>query len=426
MHSARQKMLPTDPLHRLLLAGVCLCVCGNAVQDLRKEAAGSVRWRSLRMVMPNGQSLDAESKPKALKFWRMLDRENIHKAVLERTQRDTTAIRLHEDTRWSSSTSVPNPSSPLLTPVSVLTRTTTPSSMWEREGPILPTPPEPFLPDMSEDTMPKEDGMEGLWTEAPRPSGANTAAPPSQDDTTEGTMSSESLPLIFEPMEESVAQLPAVVMATAVTPLPEEDSERAVTTETDKPLRTMPLMTTEVQLLNVSSQSGTVPTSELTDTAQDSTPVTAVTNPPVPFPQSGLEETDSEDDPDEENSEESLEDEESQEDPTETSRTQPTYSLIPPPPVWVQRNQGLMRSWVALIQEKAGYVSGMLAPVAIGMAGALLLVGALYSMRRIQRSRRNSFKRQRRKVRPAEQPGETCIGRQDQAMLLADSSEDEF
>lgn len=48
-------------------------------------------------------------------------------------------------------------------------------------------------------------------------------------------------------------------------------------------------------------------------------------------------------DEDDENSEESVEDE-SEEDLTETpktSSTQPPYSLIPPPPVWVQRNQGL-------------------------------------------------------------------------------------
>ena len=41
----------------------------------------------------------------------------------------------------------------------------------------------------------------------------------------------------------------------------------------------------------------------------------------------------------------------------------------------------------------------MLAPVGIGIAGALLIVGALYSIRRIHRKRRNSFKRQRRKAR---------------------------
>ena len=61
---------------------------------------------------------------------------------------------------------------------------------------------------------------------------------------------------------------------------------------------------------------------------------------------SPTEETD--EDEDDENSEESMEDE-SEEDLTEmpkTSSTQPPYSLIPPPPVWVQRNQGLsMTTW---------------------------------------------------------------------------------
>ncbi|XP_016116414.1 uncharacterized protein C14orf37 homolog [Sinocyclocheilus grahami] len=115
--------------------------------------------------------------------------------------------------------------------------------------------------------------------------------------------------------------------------------------------------------------------------------------------------------------------EESEEDLTESTvapHTRLPYSLIPPPPVWVQRNQGLVRSWVELIREKAGYVSGMLAPVGIGIAGALLLVGALYSIRMIHRKRRNSFKHQRRKP-----PREVRSG-PDNAMLLADSSEDEF
>lgn len=52
--------------------------------------------------------------------------------------------------------------------------------------------------------------------------------------------------------------------------------------------------------------------------------------------------------------------------------------------------------------RQAGYVSGMLAPVGIGITGALLIVGALYSIRMIHRKRRNSFKHQRRKVRQPE------------------------
>lgn len=56
------------------------------------------------------------------------------------------------------------------------------------------------------------------------------------------------------------------------------------------------------------------------------------------------EEADEEDK--DENSEESVEDEseEDQTDSTKTSLTQPPYSLIPPPPVWVQHNQGLSMS----------------------------------------------------------------------------------
>lgn len=44
----------------------------------------------------------------------------------------------------------------------------------------------------------------------------------------------------------------------------------------------------------------------------------------------------------------------------------------------------------------------MLAPVGIGITGALLIVGVLYSIRMIHRKRRNSFKHQRRKVRQPE------------------------
>lgn len=44
----------------------------------------------------------------------------------------------------------------------------------------------------------------------------------------------------------------------------------------------------------------------------------------------------------------------------------------------------------------------MLAPVGIGIMGALLIVGVLYSIRMIHRKRRNSFKHQRRKVRQPE------------------------
>uniref|UniRef100_H3C9Q9 Uncharacterized protein n=1 Tax=Tetraodon nigroviridis TaxID=99883 RepID=H3C9Q9_TETNG len=79
-----------------------------------------------------------------------------------------------------------------------------------------------------------------------------------------------------------------------------------------------------------------------------------------------------------------------------------------------------VRSWLELIKEKAGYVSGMLAPVGVGISGALLIVGALYGIRTLHHKRRNNLKHQRK------QPGESGSGSQDQTMLLADSSEDEF
>ncbi|XP_057678639.1 armadillo-like helical domain-containing protein 4 isoform X4 [Corythoichthys intestinalis] len=343
-------MLLSDALYRLLLASVCLCVCGNAIKDIQRTT-GSPRLRSLRMVA------QIENEAGALKNFRKTF-GSLGEAVLERTPRDT----MFGDARVSSSSGAPNP--PGFTGGSS-------TLSWERESPDIPTPPEPFLPDI----MPKEDNVDSLWTETLTPSGADTAAPPSQDEPTEGTMSSESLPLIFEPVEESGAQLPS----TATSPL-------GVDAETGEPSRTPP--------------------------------TTADAKRPYPVGHLDMDEA--------ENSDESPEDDENEADPTESSQTQAPYSLIPPPPVWVQRNQGLMRSWVALIREKAGYVSGMLAPVAIGMMGALILVGALYSIRRIQRRRRNSFKRQRSKVQPAEQTSETRPGRQDQAMLLADSSEDEF
>ncbi|KAM9840283.1 uncharacterized protein armh4 [Aulostomus maculatus] len=309
---------------------------------------------------------------------------------------------------------------------------------------------------------------------------ADTVVPPSQDEATEGTMSSEALPLIFEPFEDVTSKgaavtlmpgstQPPTAMATGGGPLSEVDLEQLVTLETDSdgpsnappllmPDWTSPWQTSGAELLDPVSQSGpsasqlrtgtepglleddrgTVWTPNrdgdhgpsLSSIMHSSTTVTMATHLPVHKSRLGLEEMEPEEESDDEddNSEESLE-EESEEDLTETPKSssmQTPYSLIPPPPVWVQRNQGLMRSWVELIREKAGYVSGMLAPVGIGIAGALLIVGALYSIRMIHRKRRNSFKHQRRKVRQPEQPCEPGTSRQDQAMLLADSSEDEF
>ncbi|XP_035534817.1 armadillo-like helical domain-containing protein 4 isoform X2 [Morone saxatilis] len=380
--------------------------------------------------------------------------------------------------------------SPIPPSVFVSPRTSTPLSIWGHSGATISSLPDPLLPEIGPNLMPREDGPESLWTEAARPGAADTVVPLSQDEATEGTMSSEALPLIFEPFEDVTPEgapaeaeaavtlvpgsaQPPAAMATGGMPLSEVDLDQLVTVETDSdgpshappllmPDWTSPWQTSGAELPEPISSSGPSVSQRRAGTEPDDHPergavrtqnlqedlpttgpsfssfqhamttVTMETHQAMHKSRSGLEEMESEEEPDEEeddeNSEESVEDD-SEEDLTETpktSSTPPPYSLIPPPPVWVQRNQGLMRSWVELIREKAGYVSGMLAPVGIGITGALLIVGALYSIRMIHRKRRNSFKHQRRKVRQPEQPREPGTSRQDQAMLLADSSEDEF
>ncbi|XP_078418825.1 uncharacterized protein LOC144693165 isoform X2 [Cetorhinus maximus] len=89
---------------------------------------------------------------------------------------------------------------------------------------------------------------------------------------------------------------------------------------------------------------------------------------------------------------------------------------------WNQHDQGtknLVRSWLEKIKDKAGYMSGMLVPVAVGVAGALFILGALYSFKVMNRKRKNVFKR--RETKPKD-----FTSMQDRVMLLADSSEDEF
>lgn len=44
-------------------------------------------------------------------------------------------------------------------------------------------------------------------------------------------------------------------------------------------------------------------------------------------------------------------------------------------------------------------MSGMLVPVGVGIAGALFILGALYSIKIMNRRRRNGSKRHKRKVR---------------------------
>ncbi|XP_060238170.1 armadillo-like helical domain-containing protein 4 isoform X2 [Meriones unguiculatus] len=95
-----------------------------------------------------------------------------------------------------------------------------------------------------------------------------------------------------------------------------------------------------------------------------------------------------------------------------------TYQ-VPETIEWEQRNRGLVRSWMEKLKDKAGYMSGMLVPVGVGIAGALFILGALYSIKVMNRRRRNGFKRHKRKQREFN-------SMQDRVMLLADSSEDEF
>ncbi|XP_026104517.1 armadillo-like helical domain-containing protein 4 isoform X2 [Carassius auratus] len=219
------------------------------------------------------------------------------------------------------------------------------------------------------------------WTEADRLQTEEVSV------SSPATMSSEDLPLIFEPFEDVTAPRASSGPSVAMTPAA-VTVERMVSMDTDHTSSDIRLLGTKEPITERH------PEAEHHGTTQQ------------------------EPDEDEEEEEVDSDEEESEEDLTESTMA-PPYSLIPPPPVWVQRNQGLVRSWVELIREKAGYVSGMLAPVGIGIAGALLLVGALYSIRAIHR-RRNSFKHQRRKP-----PREVRSG-PDNAMLLADSSEDEF
>ncbi|XP_016379945.1 uncharacterized protein C14orf37 homolog isoform X2 [Sinocyclocheilus rhinocerous] len=275
------------------------------------------------------------------------------------------------------------------------------------------------------------------WTEADRLQAEEVSVfPSSQDVSTEVTMSSEDLPLIFEPFEDVTApgasSGPSVAMTPAAVTTGDPELERMVSMVTDH-------ISSDGRLSGTLEMSGatepiTEPhpeaehygTTQRDDVTQSSVTHQALTvSELVHLPASKTEDPESKEDPDEDEEEEEMDsdEEESEEDLTESTvapHTRLPYSLIPPPPVWVQRNQGLVRSWVELIREKAGYVSGMLAPVGIGIAGALLLVGALYSIRVIHRKRRNSFKHQRRKP-----PREVRSG-PDNAMLLADSSEDEF
>ncbi|XP_016362769.1 uncharacterized protein C14orf37 homolog isoform X2 [Sinocyclocheilus anshuiensis] len=268
------------------------------------------------------------------------------------------------------------------------------------------------------------------WTEADRlRTEAVSVLPSSQDVGTEATMSSEDLPLIFEPLEAGASSEPSVAMTPAAVTAGDAELERMVSMDTD-------LTSSDVRLSGTLETSGArepITESHLAEEHYGTTQrdditqalvVSEAVHLPASKPKTDMDDPKIKDEPDEEDEEmDSEEEEESEEDLTESTiapHRSPPYGLIPPPPVWVQQNQGLVRSWVELIREKAGYVSGMLAPVGVGIAGALLLFGALYSIRVIHRKRRNSFKHQRRK------PPREVLSGPDNTMLLADSSEDEF
>ncbi|XP_036398676.1 armadillo-like helical domain-containing protein 4 isoform X3 [Megalops cyprinoides] len=246
------------------------------------------------------------------------------------------------------------------------------------------------------------------------------------------TATPEDLPLIFEPVDDALSEMSGTEMMdtfsssllpslTAPPPGPPPDYEI--------------LDSEEIGMIDTPTGTTKAPPNPF-ETQQPKTTVppplrsiAMATTLSLLSPKSGLEELEeSEEEHDDEEEEDTTESEEGESkadsmEVTTIALMPPTYSHIPyhfhSGSVWVQRNQGLAHSWVEKIRDKAGYVSGMLAPVGIGIAGALFILGALYSIKVMHRKRRSSYKRQRRKHKE-------MSSRQDRVMLLADSSEDEF
>ncbi|XP_028253709.1 uncharacterized protein LOC114429060 [Parambassis ranga] len=303
-------MLMPVMLHRLLLAGTCLCICGapvdlsnfnpmqdNSVLSKTEHVSGLIsnvgagggtgphgRPEGIDLVTQteNGDSLDRRSglREAAGEVWsqrkeakqigstsEMGDSERQGEESLElsveskskKEDSDSTGGRQQLDmdtgTQELASTTAPpqletshghksdqdeadrtkqpgfdsqepeplNPSASLWTqkltshsPVPFATsQTSTPMSIWGHDGTTIPSIPDPFLPEIGPNLMPREDGPESLWTEAARSGGVDTVAPLSQDETTEGTMSSEALPLIFEPFEDVTPEGGAAAAAAA-------------------------------------------------------------------------------------------------------------------------------------------------------------------------------------------------------------------
>ena len=53
-------------------------------------------------------------------------------------------------------------------------RTSTPLSVWSHDGATTSSLPDPLLPEIGPNLMPREDGPESLWTEAARPGGGRS------------------------------------------------------------------------------------------------------------------------------------------------------------------------------------------------------------------------------------------------------------
>lgn len=80
------------------------------------------------------------------------------------------------ETGFQSSTEPPNPGATIQkvfshTPVFVSPQTSTSLSVWSQDGATASSLPDPLLPEIGPNFMPKEDGPESLWTEAARPGG---------------------------------------------------------------------------------------------------------------------------------------------------------------------------------------------------------------------------------------------------------------
>ncbi|XP_051511558.1 serine-rich adhesin for platelets-like isoform X2 [Myxocyprinus asiaticus] len=181
------------------------------------------------------------------------------------------------------------------------------------------------------------------WTEPVHLQGEEVSVlSSSQEVATEATMSSEDLPLIFEPFEDASAPVsePSVAMAATAVTVGDPELEKMMSMDTGH--------ASDATLSGVLNWPPTWQTSgdQKSDAVSPSNmlvsgPVTE-SDEPKEHDENTQKETDEDEEVEEMNSDE--EEEESEEDLTETSISTPTrasYSLIPPPPVWVQRNQGL-------------------------------------------------------------------------------------